>query len=136
MDMEQFKQVQQFVRDIGQKVESKYPFYVSQLSDHHEDRTLLFGYDCDRNTWHVYCQNGIVKLHVYDFEKQTIRFEDTFSSWDELIPNKRLYPESCDSEFCGGLVFHKVHMPFLPFSEDRYERVKDLKFHGEVHVED
>lgn len=70
-------------------------------------RTLFYGYDCDRKTWHCYLNNCKINLHVYDgVSGETINRWGR-SRWDDahlLFPNKRLYPETCDFGFFNHLM--------------------------------
>ena len=110
------------------------------FSDDESDRTLLYGYDCDRNTWHLYTYGGQVFLYVYNPNEVSASFTNEFTSYEEMVPNKRLYPERCDYEFCRFLITEKnVHLPFLRWDEDTAEKVSKLgprypnwpKYHGE-----
>lgn len=107
------------------------------------DRTLLFGYDCDRNTHHVYLRDGHIHLVRYTGGypgRQANVIEH--HSWKKapvtlLVPNKRLYPESCDYDFADHVddLFRSVKgygISVSPYDEQRAERVKDLVFHGHV----
>ncbi len=79
------------------------------------DRTLLFGYDVDRLTWHVYQQDDEIHLVIYrggqEPEPMTHVRGVTLPATD-LVPNKRLYPDGCDYGFCRRLKELGVHMTF------------------------
>jgi hypothetical protein len=95
---------------------------VDELIDK-SDRTLLYGYTCERLTWHVYLEDGVIHKVVYrssggDCEHSY--YGEGFKVW-ELIPDKRLYPETCDFEFCSLLRGKGVDLLFTNFNEDRGE---------------
>lgn len=43
-----------------------------------------------------------------------------------------VYPESCDFEFTILLASKNARPTYLAFNPDRYEKVKDLQYHGET----
>ena len=92
--------------------------HVRMLKDQ-SDRTLLYGYNCDRSTWHVYMLKGTIYLHHYTPDSQLRK--ESCAAWEasELIPDKRLYPEACDAEMCKLLAGFGVHLPFTTFNEAR-----------------
>lgn len=103
-------------------------------SDNDLDRTLLYGYDVDRNTWHVYVKDKRVYLYAYNYDGACTAGGDTFTSFQDLIPNKRLYPERCDYEFALWLIRDKgCHMTFLKWDRNLAANIPTPKpYHGEV----
>jgi hypothetical protein len=95
------------------------------------DRTLLYGYTCNRDTWHVYLKDGFIHRLEYTARGAVLK-HDALSAWEasRLVPDKRVYPESTDLVFARMLKRIVSHIPFLPFQEARYERVKHRTFHG------
>ena len=94
-----------------------------------DDRTLLFGYDADRNTHHVYLQDGELHICLYNNREECIYHRSgDFLPLEGITPNKRLYPEACDLEFCALLQQKGVPLPFTVFDESRQEQ----QFHGKV----
>lgn len=82
-------------------------------------RTLLWGYDTDRNSWHVYNTDaGLIHRLIYRGDRAA-KHETMFSSLGELVPDKRLYPEACDYDFCRHLVNQGIHLPFTGFDHSR-----------------
>jgi hypothetical protein len=51
----------------------------------------------------------------------------------DLVPDKRVYPESTDLAFARILTTHGVELPFTTFDEDRYARVMKSPFHGAIY---
>lgn len=88
------------------------------------DRTLLYGYDFDRNTVHVYLQGGLIhyyKPHTYASEPP---LHEAKEKWDaeEVVPVKRTYPDLCDAEFCTLLRSKGISPNFTTWSGDRADR--------------
>jgi len=69
------------------------------------------------------------------FDRQTVALSEDDADIDNrvYVPSKRVYPESCDFEFCKLLQQHGVVIPFTTWSPERYEQVKDKLFHGEIY---
>lgn len=89
---------------------------IDDLKDKSE-RTLLYGYTTDRTTWHVYLLDGRITLAVYKYnEAPTCIDNDTWVP-STLVPNKRLYPECCDFEFCCLLKSRGVYLPFTTWQD-------------------
>ena len=94
---------------------------INKLKDK-SDRTLLYGYTCERDTWHVYIKDGIIHTAIYKCKESLIerRVNDNF----DYVPDKRLYPECCDYEFCTLLNEKGVNLPFTTW-QDR----KEVNYH-------
>lgn len=94
------------------------------------DRTLLYGYDIERNIWHVYQKDGqihiLVFCHEYDKSRSQVvlkRYKkDVEFFGKDLAPNKRLYPDRCDFAFCEILMTKGVFLPFTTFDADMERR--------------
>ena len=102
-------------------------------------RTLLYGYTCARDTFHVYFDDeSYVNKFIYDYYNKTLfhkKYEIlTNVDLGDLVPDKRVYPESTDYEFLLILLTNQVYVPFTCYDEERYESVKDLQYHGEVYA--
>lgn len=93
--------------------------YRPAFSQIRGDRTLLYGYDCDRNTYHVYLKDDLVHLAVYKYGDATVSAITEFEQLRDLVPNKRLYPESCDYEFCKFLKEAGVYLSFTTHNSKR-----------------
>jgi hypothetical protein len=91
-------------------------------------RTLLYGYDVDRNSFHIYADDvGDIILHVYNYNT-TLRVQNLtkegFSTEhliqgvpNAIVPNKRLYPQYCDFEFCRYLKQIGAELTFTAYEE-------------------
>lgn len=91
-----------------------------------EDRTLLYGYLCDRSTFHVYIKEEEIFVVRYGYEQKPKLCEVAYNEY--YVPDKRLYPECCDYEFCKLLIERGISLPFTTpnFSRD-YK-----KYYGET----
>ena len=97
---------------------------IDDLEDK-SDRTLLYGYTCNRDTWHVYVLDREIIAVMYGFgEMREIHVEED----TDYVPDKRLYAECCDFEFCALLTERGVYLPFTTFNEDR----EYVQFYGEL----
>lgn len=109
---------------------------VIQLGDLKDQspRTLIFGYDCDRNTFHVYIDPKDQLIHVAlyserfsapDQDAGALILSHTFgvdggaSENKQFLPNKRIYGESCDFEFCMLLKQRGETLPFTTFDAEK-----------------
>lgn len=112
-----------------QKIDLPFTLHVSQFSEDYSDRTLLYGYDCDRVTWHLYVDDGDIYLHCYTPDGTTFRHNlsrDPFKRSTlqaTIVPNKRLYPERCDYDFCVWAKQEGLHLTFTTYDAERVKPV-------------
>jgi len=100
---------------------------VADLSDK-TPRTLLYGYTLERATHHVYlCPHkpgGSIVVHVYHGSGENTEYRPVNMSRGEslpvprMVPDKRLYPERCDYEFCMLLKQRGLYLPFTVWDDD------------------
>lgn len=110
------------------------PDHASPLIDvaeikNKEPRTLLYGYTVARDTFHVFLRGGLIHRAVYRYNGEASGDFEAKALWDAqaLIPDKRLYPEACDAEFCALLLTKKgIFLPFTTFNTERTPK----QFHG------
>lgn len=82
------------------------------------DRTLIYGYTCERKTFHVYMKNQKIYTVIYerDFKcgaaKPKNMRQIEIKSNREYVPDKRIYPEMCDYHFCCLLKERGIELPF------------------------
>jgi hypothetical protein len=104
-------------------------------------RTLLFGYDVTRATFHVYIDPADGLIHVLKYtstgpanaQKFLVISHTSGQSGgvarnEQFVPDKRLYPESCDLEFSRLLRRYGVSLPFTTFDAAGLARVE--RFNG------
>lgn len=101
---------------------------VDMLSNR-EDRALIWGYTCDRDSFHAYLMGGEFHIYCYGFNNETIVFRSgpAFEPY-EFVPNKRLYPEACDFEFCSLLKRFGQPMSFTTYNDKR----EPASYYGDV----
>ena len=104
------------------------------LRPHVYNKTLLYGYTCERETFHVYIKNEEIHTVIYNTEysrgKATPKNmrELTIKSNHDYVPDKRLYPERCDYNFCKLLKEKGVYLPFTTWSEPVVVDLEDPRY--------
>ena len=96
------------------------------LIPHLKNRTLLYGYTCNRETFHVYLKNNKIYTIIYGFKENP--YEVKIESNEDYIPDKRLYPERCDYNFCKLLKIRGYDLPFTTWTDN----VKKQDFYGKT----
>jgi len=101
---------------------------ASELTDQ-TDRTLIYGYTVERLSFHLYLENGTFHRVIYDGDKVFLAGETGVESLAlaQCVPDKRVYPERCDFEFCRILKSRDVSIPFTTFDPN----VEARAFYGE-----
>lgn len=98
------------------------PISALDLEPHLKDRTLLYGYTCNRETFHVYLKNMKIYVVVYnnDYSGEIIKPINmrriVVNSNHDYVPDKRLYPERCDYIFCQRLRMRDIELPFTSWN--------------------
>jgi len=109
--------------------------YAYNLRPYVYNKTLLYGYTCERETFHVYMKDQKIYTVVYNTD-YSINYEKELGSFmrgepkpknmrqvevksnRDFVPNKRLYPERCDYHFCRALKEKGIDLPFTHWSEE------------------
>lgn len=94
------------------------------------NRTLLFGYTTERDTWHVYLHQSIIYACCYRYDGQPLVCS-TYSN-EAFIPTKRLYPTRCDFEFCCVLKRLGTDLPFTNFNVEEVSQILDNGYYGKT----
>jgi hypothetical protein len=104
--------------DYIKKADWKKMISADELSPH--PRTLIYGYTCDRDTFHVYLDVHDL-IHIVVYKGKTLLYSSFGESVEArlCVPDKRLYPEACDFEMCTLLKTKDVELPFTIFNPDR-----------------
>ena len=96
---------------------------ADQLRPYLYNKTLLYGYTCEKETFHVYIKDKQIYVVVYNTEclngkpvPKNMRQIKVKVNQD-YVPDKRLYPERCDYNFCVLLKEKGIDLPFTAFSE-------------------
>lgn len=81
-------------------------------------RTLVYGFDCSRNTWHLYLtEEGKFQRVLYDTHGFLVdAYTFTEIKPEEAVPDKRIYAEKSDFEFCQLLLNSGVAVPFASYA--------------------
>lgn len=101
---------------------------INQL-ENLKPRTLVYGFTSSRDTFHLYIEEKDGEpcffRVIYDFDG-VIKSSASMTEikFSECVPDKRVYPDASDYEFCSHLVRH-INVPFTNF-EGREAR----DFHG------
>lgn len=83
--------------------------------DNKEDRTLIYGYTCDRETFHVYFKNKKIRVIKYGGYKNIPLTEINPKTNQDFIPDKRVYPDASDYNFCLKLREFGYEIPFTSY---------------------
>lgn len=108
------------------------PISVLDLDPFLKDRTLLYGYTCNRDTFHVYIKAKKIHVIVYqnDYSQENVKPKNVreihVTSNRNYVPDKRLYPERCDYRFCEMLMRRDIKLPFTAWTDD----VEKKDFYG------
>ncbi|MFK4132008.1 hypothetical protein ACI2KR_06895 [Pseudomonas luteola] len=105
---------------------------INEFADK-SDRTLIYGYTCDRDTFHMYIKNGQLHTLVYSSLKEIIKHVTDTLAQEDMVPNKRVYPELSDFEACMAIKKLGVYISFTTFDEHRIERTEGAQFRGLTH---
>ena len=96
-----------------------------------EDRTLIYGYTCERKDFHVYIKDKKICVVIYRTTYSPLRRPEQMQEIiptiaREYVPDKRIYPAACDFEFCRLLQDRGVTLPFTSYDD----RDTNKKFFG------
>lgn len=114
--------------------EYTYILDVHNLRPYVYDKTLLYGYTCERETFHVYIKNEKIYVVVYyqDYSQDKIRPKNMrqlrVTSNHDYVPDKRLYPERCDYEFCRLLKEKGIDLPFTNWNDNIKTDLEDTRY--------
>jgi len=102
--------------------------HVTDLEDQ-TPRTLLYGYTCERDTFHVYLgQDGLLHKVVYGYDKLLlVHAQGTCLLMQDCVPDKRVYPHASDMAFCVLLARAGIAVPYTTFRDDEPQQ-----FYGEL----
>lgn len=108
-------------------LEKEYPKITADNLTNKKNRTLLYGFTCDRDTWHVYLFDMNIYVCKYAYGENPI---DIGYICDEFVPDKRLYPARCDFEFCSLLKSRGIYLPFTTYGEKETVAYHDNGYYG------
>lgn len=98
---------------------------VKNLEPFTQNRTLIYGYTCRKEPFHVYLKDGTIHTVVYqtDYIRGKIRpinmreIEVHYNS--DYVPDACAYPDLCDRTFSDQLAKAGVKLPFAMYIERR-----------------
>lgn len=95
------------------------------------NRTLVYGYTCERHTFHVYLEQGELTRVIYDHDGLCLSVLKEIHGQGipaaSCLPDKRAYPERCDNEFAQRLLSLGSMLPFTTWPK---EPVEPAAFYG------
>lgn len=94
---------------------------IDDLKDK-SDRTLIHGYTCDRDTFDIVLSGGQIRKYVtekMDVAPWYIQREMEIVQNEDYIPNKRVYPDRSDFEFCQLLIHRGYRVPFTTYDQTK-----------------
>lgn len=98
-----------------------------------QDRTLVYGYDLDRTTVHVYKSGGELHALRYDSHGVIVGYvHGTTVDLEVLKPTKRAYPERTDYEFAAAMARVDSPLTFTTFDHSRAAAGDGRIFHAKV----
>jgi hypothetical protein len=82
------------------------------------DRTLIYGYDLDRTTVHVYLKGGLLHCVRYRSDRQIVSHESGEAlEAERLRPSKRAYPARTDYAAAVAMAKIDCALSFTTFEE-------------------
>lgn len=92
----------------------------------HTERTLAYGYTCDRETWHAYVKGSELHVVVYRNNYNDQTKPPAIVSYthgrelpiETLRPDKRVYPHATDVAFAHLMRNRQMPLPFARFDEN------------------
>lgn len=116
------------LRELMQKSDAVQLIHVDELNNPDQDRTLLHGYTCDSETFHVYLKDRQIHRVIYKYPDILLSsICDVEIRVDQMAPNKRTYPAACDEQFCLLMHYKGQHVSYTTF-----EAREDIPFHGKL----
>lgn len=89
-----------------------------------ENVTLLVGYTCARETFHVYAYNGVLNVVVLNSSEILISHLAGASLLPEqLVPDKRVYAEYTNFRLANLLKEKGLEVPYTTWDDKRHARV-------------
>ena len=99
------------------------------------DRTLMYGYTFDRETVHMYIQDGELVFWIYDINEKPVLVYRNHIPCSAISGIKRAYPHAYDREFLLMTIAFDCHPSDTTYNERIANRVlaRKEKFIGEVY---
>lgn len=108
---------------------------VSMAEVGYGDRTLIYGYTCKRQTFHAYVKYDELYVVIFDGPEEFVRHGVELEA-AHMVPDKRVYPQWCDYDFCKLLISKGVSIPFTTFTQPEeaavQHKAKFTPYYGET----
>lgn len=112
-----------------EKISVAVPKVISAADIAPGNRTLLLGYNVERDTWHVYLYQHTIFTCYYSYKDSTPTIVAVDCN-EDFVPDQRLYPAKCDFEFCCALKRLGIDLPFTNFNVNEAAHVLDNGYYG------
>ena len=103
------------------QIKKKLVTVSGSMLENQTPRTLLYGYTCERDNFHIYLTDaGTLVRVIYDHYGMLLDMlteADTPLLVTQCIPDKRVYAHHSDFEFCALLQTAGVSVPFTTYQE-------------------
>ena len=86
------------------------------------DRILIYGYTCERDSFMIEIIDWKIQKYItkfgYDTNYKEIKISMPIITNEDYIPNKRIYPQHSDHEFCSLLLNKGLYLPFTTYTKN------------------
>jgi hypothetical protein len=97
----------------------------------HDERTLAYGYTCQRQSWHAYVHDHELHVIIYDYSKNAAFYiHGERLPLEDLKPDKRVYPDACELAFSQLMRRRDHQLPFTGGVEEESYKPRELNEHG------
>lgn len=104
------------------------PVVCGHMLTDQTNRTLVYGYTCERHTFHVYLEQGDLIRVIYDHDGLCLSVLKEIHGQGlavaSCLPDKRAYPERCDYEFAQRLLSLGSMLPFTTWPKELAQPVQ------------
>jgi hypothetical protein len=115
------------LRELMQKSKEVQRIHVDELNNPDQDRTLLYGFTCERETFHVYLKDRQIHRVIYTRDGILNSISNDEVQVDLMAPDKRAYPAACDEQFCLLMHYKGQYVSYTTF-----EPRENIPFHGKL----
>lgn len=94
------------------------------------DRTLAYGYTCERDTFHVYLLDGVIHRLIAKRDGRVLDvewYDGRTAPCEALRPDKRVYPQYTDATFAVQMRALGFPLPFTTWSEPKHDPFEDRR---------
>jgi hypothetical protein len=125
MDAKSFEQVQE---PSSENVQMVHVFTLGR-----QERTLVYGYTLERETFHVYVRGGEIHVHIYNYKGETLgHIHGDELPAEMLRPSKRAYPERTEYAFAQYMKSIGHPLTFTNFNQEKYDENIFATYYGKI----